>query len=83
MILTHALFAAAMLVAMWSRNRPLLILGLAIALKLGIHLVFPSQARFLLAIIPMEAIAAGIAIAVAWSNTRAMFAAGLAAAAAG
>lgn len=65
----HALFIGAMFVAIRTRDKALMAVCAAIAIKLAIHLVFASQARFFLVVLSLESIAIGLAM-LEMSRTR-------------
>lgn len=81
-VLVHALFVGAVAVALRRRDPLLLALVAAIGLKLALHLLFASQARFFLVVSALEAIAIAVAAADAWRD-RATRGLALACAAAG
>lgn len=60
-LLLHALFLAAMYIGWKTRDRALIAIGLAIALKVGIQFLMVVQARFFLVVLVLEALAIGIA----------------------
>ncbi|GAB1594598.1 hypothetical protein [Lysobacter claricitrinus] len=59
--LLHAAFFAAVAVAVRTRNRAVLAIAAAIALKAALHVLFATQARFMLVANTLEALAVGLA----------------------
>lgn len=62
-VFVHALFVGAMFVALRRRDPVLLALIATIGMKLALHLLFASQARFFLVITALESIAIAVAAA--------------------
>lgn len=62
-----ALFLAAAVIGLRHRNAPILLLGLAIALKAGLHGVVVAQGRYFLAVTALEVLAVAAA---AWEVAR-------------
>lgn len=58
----HVLFIGALFVALRTRDKALLAVCAAVAIKLAIHLVLASQARFFLVVLSLESIAIGLAM---------------------
>ena len=56
MTLMQVLFIGALLLGIRRRNPELLALGMAISIKLSLHFIYPSQARFFLVILALQAI---------------------------
>lgn len=69
-VLVHALFAGAMLPALRRRDLAMLALAAAIAIKLALHLVIATQARFFLVAGSLEALAIGLAFVHIASSRR-------------
>ena len=55
--LIHALFLAALGLAVWRRNTPILVVASAVLIKLGIHAVLVSVGRFLVPATALELVA--------------------------
>ncbi len=67
-VLLHALFLGAMFVGWKTRDRALIAIGLAVALKVGIQFLLVVQARFFLVAMVLEALAIGIAAVRLYQN---------------
>jgi hypothetical protein len=67
MVGIQALFLAALGLGLWRRNPAILILSLAILLKVGLHAVLVSQARFYLPATGLELVVVGLGL---WEASR-------------
>lgn len=67
MVGIQALFLAALGLGLWRRNPAVLILSLAVLLKVGLHAVLVSQARFYLPATGLELVVAGLGL---WEASR-------------
>ena len=70
LLLLHAFFIGAALIALRERNQAMLVLVLVILLKIGIHLLVAMQARFFMVTDSLEAIVFGLAVLRLNSNPR-------------
>jgi len=78
MTLMQVLFIGALLLGITRRNPALLVLGMTIGIKLSLHFVYPSQARFFLVILALQAIMVGTAFPLLHGRLRRATAAGAA-----